>query len=215
HLVTRAPEQFEQSGSRWKLESVRQAGEWLKPLTLSGVCRVLDRLGIALKRGRDYVHSPDVNYVEKLADIVVALEPAANSGGRVVTAFADQFTSSRQPSLAREYCPVGSAYPPLANRSHRSDLSERIIGALDAISGKTTSLMASKMTVSQLVKFLQALREAYPEAEVIYLVVDNWPVHFHPDVLAALAPQPTRWELNTPPSWPTEPRAKAYPSNLP
>ena len=35
-------------------------------------------------------------------------------------------------------------------------------------------------------RYYKALEEAYPEAEVIYVAQDNWPVHFHPDVLASL-----------------------------
>ena len=30
----------------------------------------------------------------------------------------------------------------------------------------------------------------YPDAQVIFVVQDNWPVHFHPDLLLALLGQP-------------------------
>ncbi len=184
-------------------------------MTISGVCHVLDRLGIGLKRGRDHLHSPDPHYVEKLADIVAILKKAANSNGRVVIVFADEFSFYRQPLLARDYCAVGSRRQPLARRSYHRDHVWRIIGGLNALSGKTTSLMTSKVSLSQMVKFLRALRQAYPRAKVIYLVVDNWPIHYHPDVLAALAPQQTRWELKVPDSWPAEASRKAKRLNLP
>src|SRR5919109_4045583 len=100
HLITRRPEQLHQTGSRWKLKSVQAACEWLKPLTISGAWRSLNRLGIRLKRGRDHVHSPDLHYLEKLADIVAALDQALKSRGRIVLAFADEFTFYRQPTLA-------------------------------------------------------------------------------------------------------------------
>jgi transposase len=176
---------------------------------------VLDRFGIGLKRGRDHVHSPDLHYVEKLADIVTALEEAVNSNGRVAIVFADEFSFYRQPTLARDYYEVGGRRQPLARRSYRPDRVWRIVGGLNALNGKTTSLMTSKVSLSQMVKFLRALREDYPRAKVIYLVVDNWPIHYHPDVLAALAPQQTRWELKVPASWPTEPSPKAKRLNLP
>ena len=48
-----------------------------------------------------------------------------------------------------------------------------------------------------------------------YLVLDNWPVHFHPDVLAALEPQQTRWEFKTPAAWPSAPSARAKRLGLP
>lgn len=215
HLVNRAPEQLNQVGSRWKLETVRKACDWMGDLSLSGVWRVLDHLGIALKRGRDHVHSPDPNYVEKLADIVAALDQAVNSNGRIVFVFNDEYTFYRQPSLGRDYGPVGSEHQPLALRSLRSNNSGRIVSGLNAVTGQTTSLIASKINLNQMVKFYQALRTDYPDAETIYVAEDNWPVHHHPDVLAALEPQRTRWELPVPPNWPKEPSKKAKRLNLP
>jgi DDE superfamily endonuclease len=215
HLVARAPEVVGQPGSRWTLKTVRAACRWMAEMSLSGVCRTLKRFGIRLKRGRDHVHSPDVHYVEKLADIIAAMEEAINSDGRVVIVFLDEFSFYRQPILGRDYCAIGRKTQPLAERSLQSDRSGRIIGGLNALSGQTTSLIASKIGLNQMVKFWQELCAAYPEAEVIYVVVDNWPIHFHPDVLAALEPQRTSWELKTPPSWPTEPSPRAKRLNLP
>ena len=215
HLVARAPEVLGQPGSRWTLKTVRAACRWMGEMSLSGVCRTLKRFGIRLKRGRDHVHSPDVHYVEKLADIIAAMEEAINSDGRVVIVFLDEFSFYRQPLSGRNYCVIGRKTQPLAERSLQSDRSGRIIGGLNALSGQTTSLIASKISLNQMVKFWQELCAAYPEAKVIYVVVDNWPVHFHPDVLAALEPQRTSWELKTPPSWPTEPSPRAKRLNLP
>lgn len=215
HLITRAPEQLDQEGNRWKLETIRNACPWMSDLTLSGVWRVLDQLEITLKRGRDHVHSPDPNYVQKLDDIVAAYEEALKSNGRIVFVFSDEFTFYRQPSLARDYRPVGSEHQPLALRSLRSDTSGRIVSGLNAVTGQTTSLVAGKISINQMVKFHQALRADYPNAETIYVAEDNWPVHHHPDVLAALEPQRTRWELPVPPSWPKEMSKKAKRLDLP
>jgi len=41
------------------------------------------------------------------------------------------------------------------------------------------------------------------------VVMDNWPVHIHPDVLVALEAQETRHLRPLPPSWSDEPSAKA------
>lgn len=49
--------------------------------------------------------------------------------------------------------------------------------------------------------FYQKVCQLYPKAQVINLVQDNWPVHFHPDVLAALQQQTTRWPWHAPASW--------------
>jgi hypothetical protein len=175
----------------------------------------LKRFGIRLKRGRAHVHSPDPHYLEKLADIVAALAEAITSKGRVILVFLDEFSFYRQPTLARDWCVMGAAKPPLAQRSLQADRCGRIIGGLNATSGQTTALLASKITINQIVNFWQALRAAYPQAETIYVVVDNWPMHYHPDVLAALEPQRTTWELKTPASWPTQARAAAKRLHLP
>lgn len=50
----------------------------------------------------------------------------------------------------------------------------------------------------------------------IYVVVDYWPVHYHPDVLAALEPQQTPFALPTPASWSQiKPKLKYRSLNLP
>ena len=49
--------------------------------------------------------------------------------------------------------------------------------------------------------WLQAARQ-YPDAQKIYLVVDNWPVHFHRDALDVLA-QDSRLELLALPTYVT------------
>jgi DDE superfamily endonuclease len=174
----------------------------------------LQGFGIHFKRSRDHVHSPDTHYLEKLADIVTALEASVQSDGRIIVVFCDQFSFYRQPTGARDWCQRGASQQPLARRSHHRDTCGRIIGGLNGLTGQTTTRMASQITVSQLVSFYQDLCRTYPDAETIYVVLDNWPVHFHPDVLAALEPQQTPWEMKTPPSWPTEPSTKAKRLNL-
>jgi transposase len=206
---------LQQPGTRWQLSTIQAACDWLKERTVSCVSRTLKRLGIHFKHSRDHVHSPDVNYVEKLADIVAALEAAVASDGRLIVVFLDEFSFYRQPTGARNWCVIGAKHQPLAERSHHSDTCGRIVGGLNGLTGQTLTKMASKITVPQLVAFYKELRQAYPEAETIYVVQDNWPVHFHPDVVAALQPQQTRWEFKTPPSWPKEPSDKAKKLALP
>lgn len=215
HLVCRAPQQLQQPGSRWQLATVRAACEWLQTRSLACVWRTLKRCGIRLKRGRDYVHSPDAHYLAKLADIVAALEKARHAKGGVILVFLDEFSFYRQPTLARDWGVRGAANQPLAQRSLQANTCGRVIAGLNAISGQTTALLASKIGIHQMVTFWQALRAAYPQAETIYVVVDNWPLHYHPDVLAALEPQRTVWELKTPASWPRQARASAKRLGLP
>jgi hypothetical protein len=41
------------------------------------------------------------------------------------------------------------------------------------------------------------------------VVQDNWPVHFHPDVLVALEPQEAPFPFNPAPHWPEQPSQQA------
>jgi transposase len=75
--------------------------------------------------------------------------------------------------------------------------------------GKVVYVRASRIGINQMVEFYIRLRIAYPQAERIYVVQDNWPVHVHPDVLVALEPQETRWLRAVPGNWPLTPGASA------
>jgi hypothetical protein len=61
------------------------------------------------------------------------------------------------------------------------------VGALDALSGRVLFQSGSKVGIKQLVHFYQHVRHASPQTQRIWIVLDNWPVHFHPDVLIALS----------------------------
>ena len=137
---------------------------------------------------------------------------AADPTGKALL-YIDELTYYRQPSLASGYAAVGSA-DPRAERSTRSNTATRIVGALDAATGRVVAHQASRIGVPQLVRFFETLVAAYPGRR-LYLVIDNWPVHAHPDVLAALEPQTSPFPFFRPPSWPTDPSPRAKRLNLP
>jgi len=122
----------------------------------------------------------------------------------------DELTYYRQPTLARAWAARGPGLP-RAERSHRSNTATRIIGALDATTGRVHYRQASAIGVGQLVALSRDLAAAYPDARRLYVVQDNWPVHYHPDALVALEPQRLlrRWPPKRPPSWPDTPSPAA------
>lgn len=201
HTVNRAPEEYGQGGTRWTLAHLRSACEWLQLQTDSGLHHLLKRLKIHYKRGRLTVHSPDPQYLEKLADIYRALQLVQASKGKIVLLFADQLTVYRQPTLASAYASAGRQEQPLAHCSHASNTAWRVAGLLNALTGKLTFIEGSKIGVRQLVKLYQKAQQEYPRAEVIYIVLDNWPVHFHPAVLGELRAQQTPFALKVPSNW--------------
>lgn len=214
YLLRRDPHTCGLEHSRWTLANVRQVCAWLCAHSLPGVYQILSRLGLHLKRGRDYLHSPDPAYLGKLASVQVCVKAATTSSGLKVLLFEDEFTYHRQPTAARDYVAQGSPTP-LARRSYRSDTTRRIVATLDALSGRVLYRQRSQITLTTLVEFYAQVRDSYPEADLIYLVQDNWPVHFHPDVLAALVPQQCPWPWHRPGHWNPQPRPQAKRLNLP
>lgn len=203
-MVRRAPRVLGVDRTRWTLASVGDVIPWLADHTPSGVWRVLDTLAVVLKRGREYVHSPDIAYEEKRAAIVACLDAARASEGRVVALFLDEVTLHRQPSLAPAYAARGREQPRAA-RSHRGDAITRIVGTLDALDGHVVCRRRRTLDIPALVGFYREVVAAYPQAERIELILDNWPVHFHPDLLVALQPQTCPFPFPHPGNWPTDP----------
>ena len=208
HLVQRDPRACGLSLTRWTLAAIRQTCDWLRGCTLSAVCQILNRLKIVWKRARAAIRSPDPDYEEKLADIAELLADARRSDGSCVVLYLDEVTVERQPTLANAYAERGGDQP-RAQLSRRSNMQTRVVGGLNAMTGQVTYRQAGKITMRTLVQLYQDICAAYPTAERIFVIQDNWPIHTHPDVLVALEPQTTRWPFARPASWPTEPSAAA------
>lgn len=66
----------------------------------------------------------------------------------------------------------------------------RVAGFLDDCTGALLCWDASKITASKLARCFKEVSAAYAGYETVYVAIDNWPVHFHPKVEAALAASP-------------------------
>jgi transposase len=192
------------------LATLRAACPWLWVRTDSGLHQVLHRLRISWQRARSYIHSPDLDYAAKLANVQAVRMLAGQARGQVVVVYLDEVTIEQQPTLAATYAEQDRGQSqPRARLGHSSNTLTRVVATLEHGTGQVVYRRASKITLATLVQFFQDLRAAYPQAERIYVVMDNWPIHIHPDVLVALERQETRHLRPLPPSWPTTPSAKA------
>lgn len=207
-MVFRDPRVLGLQQSRWTLAAIRDTWDWSSHLSLPGVYGVLKRLGIGWKRARASVYSPDEQYPAKVAAIAQLRQQVSAGAGTEVVVYLDEVSIERQPTLANDYEERGPEQP-RARRSHSSDTLTRVVATLDPADGRVVWRRGSKITLRTLVQFYQDLRAAYPAAERIYVVQDNWPVHTHPDVLAALEPQTTPFAWHRPGHWPTQPSAAA------
>lgn len=66
----------------------------------------------------------------------------------------------------------------------------RVLGLIDACTGKLFAWHHARITASLLGKHYLDVAAAYPDAENIYIVMDNWPVHFHERALKPLQKDP-------------------------
>lgn len=185
--------------------------DWLRLKTMPGMCQLLRRLRISWKRARHHVHSPDVNYVEKLGTIKMNVISARDSS--TVFVFSDEFTLSRHPSLSWTYEQKGKRQP-LGELGYRRNYLWRIAAALNAWTGQVIFEQAQYMDVAHLTRFYQRIVQTYPGQPVV-MAEDNWPVHAHSDLLASLQEQHFPYDLPRPKNWNTNPRQKIQRLNIP
>lgn len=197
-MLRQAPRAYGQEQTRWTLATLRQACPWWHELTLAGVWGVLQRLGLHWLRGRDHLHSPDPHYQAKLDWLHCIEELVQRLPGQHLLLWQDETTYYRQPTLS--YAWEAEGEQPLAERSYHSNTAWRVVGALNFATGTVHYRQAYHISVPTLVDFYAQLCDHYV-GQHIWLVQDNWPVHFHPQVLAALEPQETPFAWHLSGSW--------------
>jgi hypothetical protein len=181
---------------------------WLARRSLGGVHGVLRRLRLAYKRGRRYLHSPDPAYAAKLAAVAQARAQAVVDPGRVVFLYQDELTYYRHPTVAQGYAPAGSAQPH-ARQGYGANRRRRVAACLDIGTGRLVAWQRARFDVGTLGRFFRAVAAAYPDAARIYVALDNWPVHQHPALLAALPDRMRLLSLPTYAPW-TNPTEKVW-----
>lgn len=202
-----------QQQTRWTLAALQRAVPAFWGHSLSGIWRMLAKHKLRWRRGRDHLRSPDPDYLAKLARVAALCQEVEAHPADAVLLYLDEVTYYRQPSLASAYAAANSDTP-RAERSLPSNATTRVIGTLDAHTGRVVARQRTKIDVPALIRFYQQLAETYP-GKRISLVLDTWPVHFHPDVLAALEPQTSPFPFFRPPSWRAEASPEAQRLNLP
>jgi len=71
--------------------------------------------------------------------------------------------------------------------SHRSNTRMRVVAFMEAVTGRVFSWDVPQVSVKRLAQCVSRVSAAFPQqVESIYIVWDNWLVHEHPTVQAAL-----------------------------
>jgi len=174
---------------RWTLQTIRAHVPWLGTYTLSGVWRVLQRCKLTLRSARLRRSSPDPEYTSKEATLLSCLQTAASAPTEQVVLFLDEMGYYRWPTWAMDWGPTAPVAPPEA-RGHGTNTQWRIVGALNAVTGQVEYLDGYIVGRRQLIAFYQQLVQRYADVARIYVVQDNWSIHRHSDVLAAMQQWP-------------------------
>jgi hypothetical protein len=174
--------------TRWRLADLGQVVSWLRGCSEAGISKLLKRFELSLKQAQNFIRSPDPHYREKRQAILAAYAASLAHPDEVVCLFMDEVTYYRQPSLAPAYHSRGHTQPrayPVAQYNTQT----RLVACLNALTGQVDYMQRSRIGKEELPRFYAQIRCAYPQAQVIYLVQDNWPVHKLTEVLQALAEQ--------------------------
>jgi transposase len=194
-VLYRSPLLYGIARSRWDLASVRQTIAWMRELSLSGVHGILTRLHVSYKQGRKYVHSPDLQYDQKkLARLRQALAASTADPEHVIFLYEDEHTYYARPSVGAGHASTGG--PALkADQGTGSNYRRRIAACLEARTGRLIERQRGSFNVKEMARFLRFVEGHFPDATTIYIALDNWPVHFHPAVLADLEEHQSRIQL--------------------
>jgi transposase len=175
---------------RWTLRTIRATFPWLHGYGLSGVWRFLQRCGLKLRSAQIQHYSPDPDYVAKVAHLERCLELVAHAPEQQVVVFMDEMGYTRWPEPAVTWAEPGRAACPVAERAGTNNQQWRIIGAVNALTGRVHYLDGYIVGRAKVIAFYHHLVQAYPEAERIFVVQDNWSIQRHEDVIAALTALP-------------------------
>jgi transposase len=172
--------------SRWTLRTIRCTLEPFRGLTLSGVWRALRRCRVGLRSGVVQHYSPDPDYISKRDNLLKCMADAAKAPGRIALVFLDEMGYARWPDPACDWTSEAPGAPPLADRAGSPNRLWRIIGAMNALTGRVDFLDDYIVGRAKVIKFYDQLNTAYPDVERLLVVQDNWSIHTHDDVLEAL-----------------------------
>jgi hypothetical protein len=129
--------------------------------------------------------SPDPDYRSKGRRLPRCLRDAARHPDTVVALFLDEFGYQRWP----EGAPTWGLEAAVAQRAGTNQ-QWRTIGALNARTGQVNYLDGYIVGRQQVSAFYAQLDQAYPAADLLYVIQDNGNIHTHPAVLTALERYP-------------------------
>lgn len=113
------------------------------------------------------------------------MKQAREKPDEVALLFEDEASFYRQPSQAWLWSWMGRHQPKM-RYSQRSNTRMRVVGFLEACTGQVLAWDMSQVTVGEMARCVGRVSAGLADKKVIYIVWDNWLVHDHPTVQAAI-----------------------------
>ena len=176
--------------SRWTLRTIRATIDSSRGMALGGAWRALGRCRAGLRSGAVQRYSPGPDYIRRRDHLYGCMGEAAAAPGRIALVFLDEMGYARWPEPARDRAARAPEAPPSADRARSPNRLWRIIGALNALTGRVDFLEGYIVGRAKVIEFYEQLNRAYPDAGRLLVVQDNRSIHRHDDVVAALAKWP-------------------------
>lgn len=177
--------------SRWTLRAVQTSVSWLQTYSLSGVWKVLHGYGFRLRSAQPRQWSPDPDYESKLAHLLDCMKKTAANPQKIAFLFWDQMGFYRWPEPALTWAPAAPTSAPRADSGGGNNRQWRLIGTLNALNGQVDFLDNYVVGRRQIIQLYQRIADRYQTYDQIFVAQDNWSIHQHPDVVAALRDWPT------------------------
>ena len=171
--------------ARWQLRTIQASIPALTGYSISGVWAVCQRAGVRLRSARHRLFSPDPDYQSKRGQLLALLREMAADPEHLVVVFLDEMGYWRWPQPARTVAPAAPAPPPQTQPAGK-EAKHRVAAMLDAHSGRVLRIDSNIVGYDRLIELYRKLDKAYPDAIRIAVVQDNWPVHAHAKIQAAL-----------------------------
>lgn len=176
----KSPREYESNRTRWTIKLLIEKVPSLKGLSVSGISKFLKRNNISYKRGILSLRSPDPNFFEKKKIIEEAVKEMRENED-IVVIYEDEVSFYRQPTQSWIWYWMGRKQPKMKG-SRKSNTMFRVIGGLDMRTGSVQYDICSKVRAGRFAKFLKTIADKYLNYRKVYIVMDNWPVHFHDKV---------------------------------
>ena len=176
----------------WTLALAREHCPELSGLkTIGGVLRRLGLWRISWKCGRVHLTSPDPEYESKVAAIRAIRAAALEEPERLRVLFADEASYYRLPHAGRTWHSRGGGghAQPTAPHTAGSNTRRRIVATLDVQDGRVLFQTGSRIGIKALCAFLRRIRRHYGDELRLVIIWDNWPLHYHPEVLRVAGEQ--------------------------